>query len=343
MGNFPRLFKNRSRAFITIPSIIIPAFNCLSLAPYLSSKFQEKALGGSWSDLWWPVSLYQFRGSSQNHQDGSRRHRQPRGGAGPVPRAAGSPGSGPAGERGQRPTCIHARQTPGSRGTHRLPQRALLPRTHGELWGGTRNSRHPGSAQPAGSSGMMQTCPLHRSRGIGAVMPRCSPGGGMSRPACPRRGSTPARRPARRDGSASRRPASLTGGQKQQQQQRRGPVQGLHGGGRCPAAPPLHGERGRPAARRALPLSAAPARRPAPLRIPPPGTASSSRRRRRSGGGEPAGGSALPRGPSAALALLRIAACSPHPGRSPPAAGPRTPPPEPTTSAGGAAACAGRG
>ncbi|XP_005522314.1 PREDICTED: cuticle collagen 2C-like [Pseudopodoces humilis] len=120
-------------------------------------------------------------------------------------------------------------------------------------------------------------------------------------------------------------PPSLTGGQKHQQ--RRGPVRGLHGGGRCPAAPPLHGERGRPAARRALPLAAAPARRPAPHRIPPPGAASSRRRRRRSGGGEPAGGSALPagcadgaagQGRSAALALLLISGCGAPPGPEPP-------------------------
>lgn len=46
LGNFPRLFKNRSKALATIPSTIILALNCLSLAPYLSSKFQGEALGG---------------------------------------------------------------------------------------------------------------------------------------------------------------------------------------------------------------------------------------------------------------------------------------------------------
>lgn len=61
--NFPRLFKNRSPAFITIPSIIILALNCLSPAPYLSSKIQEEALGETRSNLRFALSLCQFGGS----------------------------------------------------------------------------------------------------------------------------------------------------------------------------------------------------------------------------------------------------------------------------------------
>lgn len=60
LGNFPRLLNNRSRAFITIPSIIIHALNCLALVPYLSSRFQEEALGQSRSDLWLPVLCISF-------------------------------------------------------------------------------------------------------------------------------------------------------------------------------------------------------------------------------------------------------------------------------------------
>lgn len=122
LGNFPRLFKNRSRAFITIPSIIIPAFNCLSLAPYLSSKFQEKALGESWSGLWWPVLCISFavvRNITRTPAEGIA---SPAGGAGPgrSPRCGVPAGPEPLphpgpGEPGQRPTCIQPAM-PGARG-----------------------------------------------------------------------------------------------------------------------------------------------------------------------------------------------------------------------------------
>lgn len=128
---------------------------------------------------------------------------------------------------------------------------------------------------------------------------------------------------------------SLTGGQEEQQRQRRGSVQRLHGGGRCPAAPLLHGERGRPAARRALPLAAAaPACRPAPRCIPPPGAASSRRsegggrfRGGRGGGAQPVLGPSVRARRSAAAPGCRARPHAPHH----------------TTSAGGAAACAGGG
>jgi len=74
-GNFPRLFKNRSGSFITNTSTIIPAVNCLSLAPQLSSKSQEQALGETRSNLWFPFPLCQFRGScQQNPGDAGRSH-----------------------------------------------------------------------------------------------------------------------------------------------------------------------------------------------------------------------------------------------------------------------------
>lgn len=74
LGNFPRLLKNRSRAFITILSVIIHALNCLSLAPYLSSKFQEEALGGTQNNLSFSLPLCQFCSSSQNYHDARRSH-----------------------------------------------------------------------------------------------------------------------------------------------------------------------------------------------------------------------------------------------------------------------------
>lgn len=167
--------------------------------------------------------------------------------------------------------------------------------------------------------------------------PRCS-----GRWAATRGAAVPQRegRPTPTTGAHSRHPSaplshhSLTGSQ-EERQQRRGPVQRLHGGGRCPAAPPLHGERGRPAARRALPLAAAaPARRPAPRCIPPPGAASS---RRSEGGGRFRGG----RGGGAQPVLgppVRARRATAAPGcRARPLA------PHHTTSAGGAAACAGGG
>lgn len=192
-----------------------------------------------------------------------------------------------------------------------MPGRGAVPGTQGELRGGRREHDTGPATRRSMVLGrgweVMGTClpqrsrcpsepdPPRATRGWGAdPHPAGGPGvwcapvpgeGTDTRPLLPSPavggpGGRPA--PARRDGGdPPRRPLTsltLTGGQKQQQQQRRGPVQRLHGGGRCPAAPPLHGERGRPAARRALPLAAAPARRPAPHCIPPPGAASSRRR-----------------------------------------------------------------